>query len=103
MSLLSFKISINKRKILTINFFLLPKLSQKKLYLGDIILIFLLILFLNFLDIVITEISSIFFEKYSDIIKKFFSTPPPLIEGIKIINLFCGIILYIVNYINLNL
>ena len=43
---------------------------------------------LKLLEIVINAISLIFFVRKSDIINKFFSTPPPSIEGINLISLF---------------
>ena len=61
------------------------------------------ILFLNLFEIVIIEILSILSFKKLDIMNKFFSTPPPSIEGEKIISFFCFIILYIFHLYKPNL
>ena len=61
----------------------------QKSALKEINLILLLNLFLNLFEIVITERFLILSFKKFDIINKFFSTPPPSIDGINIISFFC--------------
>ena len=57
-------------------------------FFGVIKFILLFNCFLIFLEIVITEMLLTFLLKKLEIIKKFFSTPPPSIDGVKIISLF---------------
>ena len=67
----------------------------QKSALKEINLILLSNLFLNLFEIVITERFLILSFRKFDIINKFFSTPPPSIDGINIISFFAFVELVI--------